>query len=330
MVSGNIFILFKKSKLLFFLFFLFLLILPGRVVPEEIPGEEMILEYSVENPKIDFWTKNLLRKLDSDSTIAVWVFFTDKGIETLGEYRKAIEQCRYQVSERSVERRKKRGRKPIFDFTDIPVNKRYTDELKSLNLKIRVVSKWLNAASVLANKNQIEEIEKLSFVKAIKKVATFYRKEPFTPREDLKKFYEAPKDQVLQYGESYAQLAQINVPELHNLGYSGKGVLITMLDTGYWIHHPAFDSILNSGRLVATYDFISGDTNVVDGSEDHQRDHGTYTWSAVGGFVENTLIGPAYGALFALAKTEIRALEDSIEEDYWVAGVQWADSLGAD
>jgi hypothetical protein len=219
------------------------------------------------------------------------------------------------------------------------VKKEYLDELKSLNLKIRVVSKWLNGASVLANRNQIEKIEKLPFVRAIKKVVTFYRKEPSFSEENLKKFYEAPRDQlkiphlgggVLGYGESYAQLAQIHVPELHNLGYSGKGVLITMLDTGYFIHHPAFDSILNSGRLVATHDFINGDDNVEDGSGDYQREHGTYTFSAVGGFVSDTLIGPAYGSQFALAKTEVVATETQIEEDHWVAGIEWAENLGAD
>ncbi|MCK4427036.1 MAG: S8 family peptidase [candidate division Zixibacteria bacterium] len=330
MVSGNIFILFKKSKLLFFLFFLSLLILPRRIVPEEIPGEKIILEYPVENPKVDFRTRNLLNKLPSDSAIAVWVFFTDKGIKTDGQYRKALQECSYQLSERSIERRKRRGKKPIFDFTDIPVKKEYVDELRSFDVKIRVVSKWLNAASVMANKNQIEEIEKLRFVRAIKKVATFYRKEPPPPEDHLKKIYEAPKDQVLRYGESYAQLAQINVPALHNLGYSGDSVLITMLDTGYFIHHRAFEHILNEGRLIATWDFINDDEDVEDGPEDQQRDHGTYTLSAVGGFVEDTLIGPAYGAQFALAKTEVRTSETQIEEDHWIAGVEWADSLGTD
>jgi hypothetical protein len=337
MVSGSIFIPFKKFKLLFFLFFLSLLILPRTIAPEEIPGEKIILEYPVEDPKIEFKTQDLLNKLPADSAIAVWVFFTDKGIKTDGEYRKAIQECRYQLSERSVQRRIRRGKKPIFDFTDIPVKKEYLDELKNLNLKIRVVSRWLNAASVMANRKQIEEIEKLSSVRAMKKVATFYRREPPPPEDPLKKFYEAPKDRlkipakagVLQYGESYAQLAQIHVPELHDLGYSGKGVLITMLDSGYFIHHQAFQNILNEGRLIATWDFINGDDDVEDGP-DGQRNHGTFTFSAVGGFAEDTLIGPAYGAQFALAKTEVITSETQIEEDYWVAGIQWADSLGAD
>jgi serine protease AprX len=326
-----------KFKFLFFLFFLSLLILPRPIVPQEIPNEKTILEYPVENPKINFKTRNLLNELPSDSEVAVWVFFTDKGVKTEGEYKKAIEECGYQVSERSINRRMLRGKKPIFDYTDIPVKKEYLDELKSLNLKIRTVSKWLNGASVLANKNQIKEIEKLSFVRAIEKVVTFYRKEPLPQVENpaeggegnLKKFYEAPKDQVLQYGQSYAQLAQIHVPELHNLSYSGKGVLITMLDTGYFIHHRAFEHILNEGRLKATWDFINNDENVED-TDDDQRDHGTYTFSAVGGFVNDTLIGPAYGASFALAKTEIVDTEIVAEEDNWVAGIEWADSLGAD
>lgn len=320
-----------KFRPLLLLSLLFLIILPRWIVPEEIPIEKAILKSLVEDPKIDTKTKNLLNKLPGDSLVAVWVFFTDKGIKADGQYRKAIQECRYRVSERSVLRRKLRGKKPIFDFTDIPVKKEYLDELKGLNIKIRVVSKWLNAASVMANKDQIEEIEKLPFVRAIKKVATFYRKEPPPPEEHLKKIHEAPKDQVLGYGESYAQLEQIHVPALHNLGYSGKGVLITMLDTGYFLHHRAFEHIINDGRLIATWDFINNDEDVED-TLDIQRNHGTYTFSAVGGFVNDTLIGPAFGAKFALAKTEIvlNNIEIQIEEDYWVAGIEWADTLGAD
>jgi serine protease AprX len=337
MVSQSIFIGLKKFRLSSLLFFLALLILARFTVAEERPAEKVLWEYPVESPKIGLKTKNLLDRLPSDSAIAVWIFFTDKGIKTNGEYRKAIEECGYQLSERSIERRRLRGKKPIFDFTDIPMKKEYLDELKNLNLKIRVVSKWLNGASVLANKNQIEEIGKLPFVRAIEKVATFYRKEPIPIEKNLKKFYEAPKDQlkippkagVLGYGQSYAQLAQIHVPELHNLGYSGKGVLITMLDTGYFIHHRAFEHILNEGRLVATWDFIEDDEDVED-TPDVQREHGTYTFSALGGFVEDTLIGPAYGAQFALAKTEVVASETQIEEDHWVAGIEWAEDLGTD
>jgi len=68
----------------------------------------------------------------------------------------------------------------------------------------------------------------------------------------------------------------------------------------------------------------------VDDQDNSQRWHGTAVFSTVGGFVDDVLVGSAYGAQFALAKTEIKAEEIQIEEDYWVAGVEWADSVGAD
>ncbi|MFH1834328.1 MAG: S8 family serine peptidase, partial [bacterium] len=58
--------------------------------------------------------------------------------------------------------------------------------------------------------------------------------------------------------------------------------------------------------------------------------HGTYTFSALGGFTAGTLIGPAYRAQIALGRTEVVEGETRMEEDTYVAGLEWADSLGAD
>jgi subtilisin family serine protease len=42
------------------------------------------------------------------------------------------------------------------------------------------------------------------------------------------------------------------------------------------------------------------------------------------------LIGPAFGASFILARTENDSSETPIEEDNWVAAIEWADSIGVD
>jgi len=42
------------------------------------------------------------------------------------------------------------------------------------------------------------------------------------------------------------------------------------------------------------------------------------------------LVGSAFGAGFALARTERTFSEDAFEEDLWIAALEWADSLGAD
>ncbi|MFH1337143.1 MAG: S8 family peptidase [Candidatus Zixiibacteriota bacterium] len=297
--------------------------------PREKSAAQTVLEYPAATPKIDAKTQTYLGSIPSDSTVAVWVFFTDKGIKSIDEYKTAVSLSVNQISERSMKRRALRGVKTSLDFSDLPVKGEYIEKLENYRFKIRNISRWLNAVSVMGNREQIEKVKDLPFVRAIQKVARFTRSRPSFEEKQYQGLGKLQEGQVFGYGESYAQLAQIHVPELHNVGYSGKGVLITILDTGYWLSHPAFDPILNSGRLVATRDFIHGDSNVED-ENDKQRDHGTSVWSAVGGFVNDTLIGSAYGAEFALAKTEQVDSEVVSEEDNWVSGAEWADSIGAD
>jgi len=312
----------KSSACLSVLFFLFLPLLC-------LSQERGPFEYPAETPKVDLKTQSLLKGLPPDSSFAVWVFFRDKGIESPAQYQTAVDQATRQLSERSLKRRMLRGSQPVVDLVDLPVRGEYLDELENLGARVRVVSNWLNAASCSTNRQQIQRIENLPFVRAVKKVAAFRRARPQAEEKPLKKRGAIPGEEDLEYGESYAQLAQIHVPELHRTGLSGEGVLITILDTGFFIDHPAFEHIVSSGRLVGTYDFINDDEDVDDG-DNNQRAHGTSVLSVVGGFVDGVLIGCAYGAQFALAKTEIKSEEIEIEEDHWVAGLEWGEALGTD
>jgi subtilisin family serine protease len=101
-----------------------------------------------------------------------------------------------------------------------------------------------------------------------------------------------------------------------------------MLDTGFKnFTHQALDHL----DIQATWDFVNDDPNVFD--EDGQMgigNHGTQTLGTIGGFYPGELIGPAYGASYILGKTENTEWERHIEEDHWVAGAEWADTLGAD
>jgi serine protease AprX len=279
--------------------------------------------------KINPTTYRFIKSLPADSLSAFWVLFQDKGIQSDAQYRLALKESAGRLSERSLRRRALRGRTPSTDFGDIPVNPEYINRLEDTGARIRVVSNWLNAASVLADKRQIEQIAEFAFVREIKPVVTFLRKKPEFEQRLFKKPARSLEGSLLEYGQSYAQLAQIHVPDFHRIGFTGEGVLITLLDTGFFIHHPAFEHILNAGRLVATWDFINGDENVED-EDDAQRSHGTSVWSVVGGLFEDTLVGAAYGADYALAKTELVGEEIQIEEDHWVAGIEWAESIGTD
>ena len=60
------------------------------------------------------------------------------------------------------------------------------------------------------------------------------------------------------------------------------------------------------------------------------QSHGTATWSIIGAFVEGEQVGGAYNAEFVIAKTEDIRSEKRIEEDNFVAAIEWFDSLDVD
>ncbi len=83
-------------------------------------------------------------------------------------------------------------------------------------------------------------------------------------------------------------------------------------------------------NIIAIYDFVNNDPNVGNQGDMGEGSHGTATLSIIGGFKEGELIGPAYGSNFILAKTENTDSETPVEEDNWVAAIEWADSIGVD
>lgn len=283
---------------------------------------------SIYPDKIDDKTLAFLQKLPSDSLSSFWIFFKDKGSLEQGAFEKILQENVFHFPERTIQRRSLRGSGVLSDFSDLPVYQPYLDSVKSTGVKIKTASRWLNAVSIIATVRDIERIAEFGFVQRIQKVATFYRPLPEIESK-APEYKKSLVPEILDYGQSYAQLLQIHVPELHRLGFTGKGIRIGMLDTGYFLHHRAFQYLLDSNRIVATRDFINGGTNVED-PLGQQTIHGTFTLSALAGYVPDTLIGPAYNSEFVLAKTEIYLQEIQAEEDYWVAGIEWEESLGVD
>lgn len=249
-----------------------------------------------------------------------WVFFNDKGIVP-GQEMRALDQARGLISERAMERRVRNG---VFALNegDLPVCQSYLQRLAATGVQIRSTSKWLNAASVEASPAQLSQIESLDCIKHVRR---------FSKSVSIEKPTRVEHSAVdsAEYGPSYAQNQLSGVPELHGRGLTGQGVLLCMLDTGFRTEHV---SLVNLNYL-AMRDFIWGDSIVhneegVDSADQHS--HGTAVLSAAAGLDTNFIIGPAFGAQWMLAKTEYVPTETEVEEDYYVAGMEWADSAGAD
>ncbi|MCK4224197.1 MAG: S8 family serine peptidase [candidate division Zixibacteria bacterium] len=320
--------IFKRSVL----FFVILCLFGGmsaRISGQ--PPQQPKFVFPKEDPIISEKFRQHLAKLEPQEKVKVWVFFTDKGFQDLDAFHSAVTQMEKALTSRAAKRRTKTMKQNLVDFYDLPVNQAYIDRIMNFQTKLRQRSRWLNAASFEVSVSELEKISELSFVRSIKPVLGGKRK-PIR--------IEAPPEEPLQgkglfdlnYGASYSQLQQLNIPAVHNLGYYGQGVLVCMMDTGYRKDHQAFQLAYSEGRVLAEWDFINDDGNTQNetGDPSGQHNHGTYTWSTLGGAADGNLYGPAYGAYFILAKTEDISMEEPIEEDNWVAGMEWADSIGAD
>jgi subtilisin family serine protease len=213
-----------------------------------------------------------------------------------------------------------------FEWYDSPVSKVQIDQTIAVGGRVRVVSRWLNAVSVEADDETAKRISNLPFVDRVTLVSSY--RLPF-PTPQFLGYEPAGRTAIFDYGPSFAQDSMLAVDSLHTIGLSGQGVLIGIMDTGFDTSHAAFASMRAENRIVHTHDFINGDDDVMD-LWDAQRAHGTAVFSILGGFHEGYLIGPAFGAEYVLAKTEMLSQEIQAEEDYWVAAAEWMESLGVD
>ncbi|TDJ03717.1 MAG: T9SS type A sorting domain-containing protein [Caldithrix sp.] len=260
-----------------------------------------------------------------------WVFFKNKQVHGLTKSTELLEIAKSKISPRALRRRAKvRKDDNLIDKRDLPVSSVYLSSLEELGYKPLVVTNWLNGASFLLTPPDIEKLKKLPFIKRIQPVGRAGRKP--TP-QDLKARsikLKKPPNHNFDYGFSFIQNQLINVPKVHDLGITGKGVWIGMLDTGFKrSNHEVFENL----NVIAEFDFVNND-GVTENEENQdvpgQHNHGTQTLSTVGGFKEGKLIGSAFGASFLLAKTEILQNEIPAEEDNWVAGIEWLENRGVD
>jgi len=232
--------------------------------------------------------------LGEESVQAAWIFLTDKGPNE--SLRLAETEAALRPRAR-LRRQRHRAADNLVDVYDIPVYEPYVETLRQYVRRIRHRSRWLNAISVEARGLALVELAELAFVRRIDVIGSSTFREP-APVPLTK---EVPPITIqaahaLDYGDSIWQVELINVPAMHDLGYSGKDVLICMLDNGFnTLDHEALDHL----DIVATWDFVNNDPVVSD--QEGQMGIGDHTeW------------------------------ERHVEEDHWVAGAEWADEWGAD
>ncbi|MFH1943781.1 MAG: S8 family serine peptidase [bacterium] len=273
----------------------------------------------------------LMGRVNGQGTdVKYWVFFKDKGYQTLKKEDGLSAANQLGISQRAIQRRDKvRKNMNLIDESDLPVVSEYIKSMEALGLRVDVVSRWLNGISVVIPEHQVDLVRRFPFVRKIQRVGKSLR-EP-EPQEGLPKgmFERQSSFHAINYGISFQQNNQIRVPQVHDLGITGRGVFIGMIDTGFdYKNRTVFTNL----DVKAEHDFHWNDSTTAneDGDSPGQHNHGTQILSVIAGFHEGQLIGPAYGASYALAKSEWVPSETRVEEDDWVAAIEWLEGLGVD
>jgi serine protease AprX len=267
--------------------------------------------------------QNLVESLAGAETGTYWLYLDSAAADP-----KAL-----QLSHRSLARRAKVD--PVgflIDWRDYPIADSVLEAIRAAGINVIRSSRWLKAVAVEADFSGVAKAVEMPLVRRIDPVKTLVR----IVDDDVTsvKMLSAPKQSIdFDYGLALVQNQFIKAIKPHQVGLTGRGVLIAVLDTGFETDHPAFDS----ANVAAAYDFINDDATVNDSdcpesASSDQNFHGTSVFSVIGANVPGALVGVAPGADFLLAKTEIscNGTEIKVEEYNWIAAYEWADALGAD
>ncbi|RMF09363.1 MAG: T9SS C-terminal target domain-containing protein [Candidatus Neomarinimicrobiota bacterium] len=266
------------------------------------------------------WVCTAFGRAESDGgQTAAWVFFTDKPLATSSQVH---------LSPKALARRE-RLNLPAGGWSDRWPADNYVSAVRATGVTLRHRSRWLNAVSVEGTPAQLRTIAAFPFVQEVRPLQVYHFPRLEASGAVAANDHRDREGATLDYGYATEQIQQIQINRLHDLGYSGSGVRVLVMDTGFNLTHPAFDSL----QVVSQWDVINDDSVCANENDTEasvgQHNHGTAVLSALAAYKPGELVGPAYGAEFLLAKTEIVDQEIELEEDHYVAGLEWGEARGA-
>ena len=250
-----------------------------------------------------------------------WVFFADKeNVEV------SLADPILIMTQEAIDRKELHG--TAIDERDVPVNENYITQIKNATgITVRSKSKWMNCVYIIGSQPNIESLLDLSFVTNVEYADKSLNLFPGAPIENKFSLEEAGQNVIYNYGAATNQIEMLSGDYLHELDYSGEGMIVAVLDAGFPSidTNPGFQKMRDENRILGTYDFEARTENV-----DGTSSHGFVTSSDIGGFLQNEFVGTAPQASFYFFVTEYTPSETPVEEAWWVEALERSDSLGVD
>lgn len=220
-----------------------------------------------------------------------------------------------QLSPRAIEQRAK-WNIPT-DELDYPVSRLYLDSLRHMGVTVHHASRWFNGATCEMSPTLANKVAGLPFVTNVQMT-----------RDDSPNLYVTKRrmpqstvssDETGYYTES--QLALYNLLPLHQAGFEGQGILMTVCDGGFY--HANTLSCFRHELELGHFDF----TDDTDGFYGSTGTHGTQCLSTISG-IATGFYGAATQAQYYLMRSEENDHESPKEMDNLVVALEKADSLG--
>ncbi len=230
------------------------------------------------------------------------------------------------LSPKAIARREKEGITP--DSTDLPVSQKYIDQVKTLVNRINYNSKWFNASIVVADENQVAQLEALPFVTDVELIAKKFHAQEVSEQTSILKFPVRIKLKSNTEEDYALQNNLLGIPEMHQEGLTGNGLTIAVFDAGFKNTDKieGMKHLFDNNQILATRDFVTPWSENVYRTETH----GTSSLSLIAANDLNTLVSGAYDAHYILCITEDVSSEYRVEEYNWAKAAEFSDSLGVD
>lgn len=229
------------------------------------------------------------------------------------------------LAAKAIERRQRQGLK--VDASDFPISEEYLKKIEQTGGIIVAKSKWLSTVSVHCSDSlMVDKLTALPFVSSAKFVWRGKTQEakPII-KDSIPPYYFIVNDTIKNYyGLGWNNIKIHNGHKLHQAGYRGKGMDIAVIDAGF--RNLPYIEFLDNVNVSEHKSFIADNGNLFDGS----NEHGLNALSCIATNKPYRFIGTAPEATYRLLMSEDSRSEYPIEEDYWVAALEYADSVGVD
>lgn len=241
-------------------------------------------------------------------------------LNTKGEAGYCVDRPDAFLSEEAVARRERMG--IAIEADDWPIAPALLDQLARTGVKPILTSKWMRTVVVESEHREMEQM--LRQLPMVDSVCFVWQGEPLLVgdrEENNERFMLTEEPRKSPYGYALEQIKLLNGLKLHQAGFRGEGMRVAVIDAGFL--NADRMSVFDSLRLLGTYNVVSPGQSVF--AEDA---HGTKVLSCLAANAPGWIVGTAPEAGYWLIKSEDSRSEYPIEEDYYVAALEFADSVG--